>query len=78
MKHLTRNLLSTFIGLALAATPFGAAAQAVTIYLDDTMPLEKRIDDVLSRMTTAEKIRIIHAQSKFSSAGVPRLGIPDF
>ena len=29
-------------------------------------------------MTLAEKIRIIHAQSKFSSTGVPRLGFPDF
>ncbi len=41
-------------------------------------PIEQRIDDAISRMTLAEKIRIIHAQSKFSSAGVPRLGFPDF
>ncbi|MBQ9171054.1 MAG: glycoside hydrolase family 3 C-terminal domain-containing protein [Bacteroidaceae bacterium] len=29
-------------------------------------------------MTLAEKIDVIHAQSKFSSAGVKRLGLPDF
>ena len=28
-------------------------------------------------MTTEEKVAILHAQSKFSSAGVPRLGIPE-
>lgn len=28
-------------------------------------------------MTLEEKVKILHAQSKFSSAGVPRLGIPE-
>ncbi|MCQ2156119.1 MAG: glycoside hydrolase family 3 C-terminal domain-containing protein [Bacteroidales bacterium] len=39
--------------------------------------LEKRIEDTLSKMTLEEKVKIIHAQSKFSSAGVPRIGIPE-
>ncbi|MCQ2183883.1 MAG: glycoside hydrolase family 3 C-terminal domain-containing protein [Bacteroidales bacterium] len=39
--------------------------------------IEKRVDELLSQMTLEEKIGIIHAQSKFSSRGVPRLGIPD-
>ncbi len=46
------------------------------VYLDDSQPIEARVQDALSRMTTAEKIAIIHAQSKFSSPGVQRLGIP--
>uniref|UniRef100_A0ABF7PQ34 Glycoside hydrolase family 3 n=2 Tax=gut metagenome TaxID=749906 RepID=A0ABF7PQ34_9ZZZZ len=46
-------------------------------YLDPTLPIERRIDDALARMTTAEKIALIHAQSKFSSPGVKRLGIPE-
>ncbi len=37
---------------------------------------EQQIESILSRMTLDEKIAIIHAQSKFSSPGVPRLGIP--
>lgn len=37
--------------------------------------IEERISEVLSRMTTHEKIKMVHAQSKFTSAGVPRLGI---
>lgn len=46
------------------------------IYLDAKAPIEDRIEDALSRMTLQEKIAIIHAQSKFSSPGVARLGIP--
>ncbi len=47
------------------------------VYLDESRPLEERVEDALSRMTLEEKVKILHAQSKFSSAGVPRLGIPD-
>ena len=52
-------------------------AQIVPVYLDETKPVEQRIDDALSRMTLDEKIAVIHAQSKFSSPGVKRLGFPD-
>lgn len=47
------------------------------VYLDDTKPIEVRIDDALSRMTLEEKIAMCHAQSKFSTPGCPRLGIPE-
>ena len=47
------------------------------VYLDETKPIEERIEDALNRMTLDEKIAVIHAQSKFSAAGVPRLGVPD-
>lgn len=39
--------------------------------------IEKQISDYVSQMTLDEKIAVIHAQSKFSSPGVPRLGIPE-
>lgn len=47
------------------------------IYLNESKPIDERVEDALQRMTLREKIRILHAQSKFSSAGVPRLGIPE-
>ena len=47
-------------------------------YLDESRPVDDRIEDILSRLTTREKVAMLHAQSKFSSAGVPRLGIPSF
>ena len=59
--------------------PFAnAQAQTLPKYLDETVPVEQRIDDALARMTLDEKIAVIHAQSKFSSPGVKRLGFPDF
>lgn len=63
---------------AIAPSQAQQANRQLPVYLDQTKPVEQRIDDAISRMTLAEKIRIIHAQSKFSSAGVPRLGFPDF
>ena len=47
------------------------------VYLDDTQPIEARVKDALNRMTLEEKVALCHAQSKFSSPGVPRLGIPE-
>ena len=49
----------------------------ITVYLDTNRPIEERVKDALNRMTLEEKVKMIHAQSKFSSAGVPRLGIPE-
>ena len=66
-----------FLSFLLLALPFLAFAQQ-PVYLDDSQPIERRIDDAMSRMTLQEKINILHAQSKFSSRGVPRLGFPDF
>ena len=69
-----KKLLSLISCCVLAAT----ASQAQTpVYLDESKPLEQRIDDALSRMTLDEKIAVIHAQSKFSAPGVKRLGFPD-
>ena len=37
-------------------------ANDLPVYLDDTKPLEQRVEDALQRMTLDEKIAIIHAQ----------------
>ncbi len=47
------------------------------VYLDESKPVDERIEDALSRMTLEEKIAMCHAQSKFSTPGCPRLGIPE-
>lgn len=70
MKHL-------FITVVAFLATLSAEGQTLPVYLDDSKPTEQRIDDALSRMTLQEKIRVLHAQSKFSAAGVPRLGFPD-
>jgi len=43
----------------------------------ETPSVETEVESILSKMTLDEKIAIIHAQSKFSSPGVPRLGVPE-
>ncbi|WP_312079060.1 glycoside hydrolase family 3 C-terminal domain-containing protein [Chryseobacterium sp.] len=63
--------------ILLSASAF-SQNKTIPIYLDDSKPVEQRVKDALSRMTLEEKIAMLHAQSKFSSAGVPRLGIPEF
>ena len=72
---MTKKILTlTFMLCGVAA---GAAAQTQPIYLDESRGMEERVEDALKRMTLDEKIAVIHAQSKFSSAGVKRLGFPD-
>ena len=52
-----------------------AAMISAQLYLNPQAPIEDRVEDALSRMTLQEKVAILHAQSKFSSPGVARLGI---
>ena len=61
MKH----IISVFVAGLACLSPL--QAQRVPVYLDESKPLEQRIDDALQRMTLDEKIAVIHAQSKFSS-----------
>ncbi len=66
--------------LAIVATihlSLFAQSNNIPVYLDDTKQIEERVEDALSRMTLEEKVAMCHAQSKFSSPGVPRLGIPE-
>ena len=66
----------TIITLCAVAMSLGGVAQ-LPVYQDETKPIEERVKDALSRMTLEEKVAMCHALSKFSSPGVPRLGIPE-
>ncbi len=71
------NLKLHFIAaLTLIAVSFPSGG-TTPVYLDCSKPVEQRVEDALSRMTLEEKIAVIHAQSKFSSPGVRRLGIAE-
>lgn len=63
---------------ALSVILAGNVWAQTPLYLDETKPVEDRIEDALNRMTLEEKVAITHAQSKFCSPGVARLGIPEF
>ncbi len=70
MKHL-------IFAFVMGCSSIPLQAQHIPVYLDENKGIEQRIDDALARMTLDEKIAVIHAQSKFSSPGVKRLGFPD-
>lgn len=74
MNCKTMNVRNVLMGI-FALSIFEVSAQ-IPVYLDNNKSIEERVEDALERMTLEEKISIIHAQSKFSSPGVPRLGIP--
>lgn len=63
--------------LAVASCSVNSGKQTVPVYLDESKDIDARVSDALARMTMEEKVAILHAQSKFSSHGVPRLGIPE-
>jgi len=63
----------------VAITAFLIAALKVNAQQNSRMTkeLDHKIDSIISLLTLEEKIAMCHAQSKFSTPGVPRLGIPE-
>lgn len=51
--------------------------QELLPYQNEDLTIEQRVEDALARMTLKEKCRLSYAQSKFSSPGCARLGIPE-
>ena len=61
---------------ALVLTSRSHAQEPRAIYMDVTKPIDARVEDLLSRMSQEEKLALVHADSKFTSAAIPRLGLP--
>lgn len=70
------HIKSFFVSLFAAGAICTASAE-LPVYLNPDADIEARVEDALSRMTTCEKVSLLHAQSKFCSPGVQRLGIPE-
>lgn len=54
-----------------------ASCCALTLSAQQPFDTTARINGLLRQMTLQEKVNMIHASSSFTSAGVPRLGIPE-
>ena len=64
------TVLVTLSMVALA----GAGSAAEPPYLDPSLPLEQRVDDLVSRMTLEEKVsQVVH-----KAAAIPRLKVPEY
>ncbi len=65
--------LSSIFGVLVLALVSATAQQSVLPYRDSALPMEKRVDSLLSLMTLDEKINCLGTRT-----GVPRLGVPNF
>jgi beta-glucosidase len=70
-----RLILVLLMLTPLLPTPSNAGEET-PLYRDPTQPREARVDDLLKRLTLEEKFALVHGDSKFTTAAIPRLGIP--
>lgn len=53
-----------------------AVGDASAAWRDSSKPIDERARDLLARLTLEEKISLVHADTTFSTPGLPRFGIP--
>ncbi len=69
----TRSAVPMLAILVLTALPTAGAAQTPD-YLDPDLPIERRVDDLVGRMTLEEKV----AQMQNAAPAIDRLGVPAY
>ena len=70
-----RNIFKNKLLIIIFYTMIVVNAQAQDTH--SSTSIETKIDNIISSLTVQEKVALCHAQSKFSTAGVERLGIPE-
>ncbi len=66
--------VSAFLFLAPGCFAQPAAGKAPAPYLNSAIPIQQRVDDLVSQMTLAEKV----SQMQNHAAAIPRLGIAEY
>jgi beta-glucosidase len=78
MPDVIRSIFSSAVALSLATvlltSPALLPAQAAKVYLDPSQPVDKRVDDLVSRMTLEEKV----SQLIDRAPAIPRLDVPAY
>ena len=69
-----RKRIFCLSALLLSSPLFAQEPDSKPLYLDYTQPVEKRVDDLVSRMTLEEKV----SQMVNSAKAIPRLQIPEY
>src|SRR5258705_445854 len=69
-------LITAVVAVVFLVTTGTQHADEKPLYMDASRPVDARVEDLLARMTLEEKIALVHADSKFTTAAIPRLGIP--
>jgi beta-glucosidase len=73
-----RLCLVAVIVMVLLATVMESqhAQEPRPLYLDANQPIDARVENLLSRMTLEEKVSLVHADSKFTTAALSRFNLP--
>ena len=64
-------LACAFLPASLAQTK---GEKSSLTYMDPSLPMERRVGDLVSRMTLEEKVR----QMQHTAPAIPRLGVPSY
>jgi beta-glucosidase len=75
MRNKLNELLIIFVFASFLLSPLTLHAQmSPSVYKDPSQPIDKRVDDLVSRMTLEEKV----SQMQNAAAAIPRLGVPEY
>jgi beta-glucosidase len=78
VKHTALSQFLAAVVMACALIPSAWAQNATQPgsppYLDTSLPIEKRVDDLIARMKLEEKVR----QMQHTAPAIPRLGVPSY
>ncbi len=74
-RTMFRSICHAIVAVSIVLTPVLSSAQFAG---SDPAAVDKRVDELLSKMTLDEKIDLIGGDTPFRTHAIPRLGIPFF
>ncbi|MBO5719330.1 MAG: glycoside hydrolase family 3 C-terminal domain-containing protein [Bacteroidales bacterium] len=76
MRHF--SVAITSLTIFLSSLMFSLSAQVnQPVWCDEALSEDEKVEAILSQLTMEEKVKLCAAQGKFTTPGVPRLGIPE-